>query len=97
MVYTIQNGGIYELGQSAMMDLNMFTAYTIEDQLADNNEALVAYQTNSIGTSIEAANTTFNATLANDNIEFILNKLDSTVINATTINLLVAMASARAR
>lgn len=44
MVYTIQNGGIYELGQSAMMDLNMFTAYTIEDQLADNNEALVAYQ-----------------------------------------------------
>lgn len=97
MVYTIQNGGVYELGQSAMMDLNMFTAYTIEDQLADNNEALVAYQTNSIGTSIQAVNTTFNATLANNNIEFILNKLDSTVINATTSNLLVAMASARAR
>jgi hypothetical protein len=74
----------------------MFASYIIQGQLANNNEVLVAYQTKSIGTTIQADNS-FNATLANDNIGYILDQLDSIIISNQAIATLVALASIRSR
>lgn len=90
-VFTVQNGRTYEEGQSVMVDLNLFAVYTVEGQLADDK--LLAYETKNFGT-ITQIDGSLNTTLANDNIGCIL---DSTIIDDQTVDILVSMASAKAR
>lgn len=92
-VFTVQNGGTYEEGQSVMVDLNLFAVYTVEGQLADDKEHLLAYETKNFGTTTQIDGL-LNTTLANDNIGCIL---DSTIIDDQTVEILVSMASAKAR
>ncbi|KAI8064924.1 hypothetical protein BDF21DRAFT_496549 [Thamnidium elegans] len=96
-VYTILNDGKYDEGQAVMIDLNMFAAYTIKGQLADDKEYLLAYEDVRLGGDIYAENSAFEITLANNNIDSIIDKLDDIVLDEQTIDTLVTLASARVR
>lgn len=96
-VYTIVNSGTYEPGQAVLIDLNMFAAYTIKGQLADDKEYLLASEDVKLGGDVYAENSGLEITLANNNIDYILDKLDDIVLEEQTINTLVTLASARVR
>ncbi|KAI9363217.1 hypothetical protein BD770DRAFT_381035 [Pilaira anomala] len=96
-VYTIQQGTMHEEGQSVMVDLNMFAVYTIEGHLPDEREYLLAFETMQFGPNNKQNDSTFEATLANNNLENIINRLDSTVLDNETINTLATLASIRTR
>lgn len=96
-VYTAQNGKSYEPGQSAMLDLDVFMTLNMEGQLKDSNEeCLLAYEQTKFGT-LFATNRIFNTSLANDNIGYILNRIDPSIFKESSIEFLAAMASIKAR
>ncbi|GAA5811893.1 hypothetical protein MFLAVUS_005340 [Mucor flavus] len=87
----------YELGQAVLIDLNMFAAYTIKGQLADDKEYLLASEDVKLGGDVYAENSALEITLENNNIDYILDKLDDIVLDEQTINTLITLASARVR
>lgn len=58
---------------------------------------LLAFETMQFGPNSKQNDSTFEATLANNNLENIINRLDSTVLDNKTINALATLASIRTR
>jgi hypothetical protein len=96
-VYTFQKGGMYDEGESIMVDLSLFQAYTVEGNLLDNKEHMVAYSSNSLQYDSPTNSTATAADLSNDKIGSILTALDPSRISQETVDILVGMASMRVR
>ncbi|KAL9546812.1 hypothetical protein MBANPS3_006483 [Mucor bainieri] len=98
-VYTFQSGGMYDEGESVMVDLSLFQATTVEGSLLDNKEHMVAYSATNLQFRNSSSNgtTTTAADLSNDKIGTLLKLLDPSRINQDTIDILVGMASMRVR
>lgn len=96
-VYTFQKGGMYDEGESVMVDLSLFQAYTVEGNLLDNKEHMVAYSSNNLQYDGPTNGTATAADLSNDKIGSILTELDPSHISQETVDILVGMASMRVR
>ncbi|KAK4509731.1 Acyl-coenzyme A oxidase [Mucor velutinosus] len=98
-VYTFQTGGMYDEGESIMVDLSLFQATTVEGNLLDKKEHMVAYSATNLQFDNPPSNdmTTTAADLSNDKIGTLLKALDPSRINQDTVDILVGMASMRVR
>lgn len=96
-VYTFQKGGMYDEDESVMVDLSLFQAYTVEGNLLDNKEHMIAYSSNTLQYDGPTNGTATAADLSNDKIGSILTTLDPSRINQETVDILVGMASMRVR
>ncbi|KAL9558927.1 hypothetical protein PS6_001038 [Mucor atramentarius] len=94
-VYTFQTGGMYDEGESVMVDLSLFQATTVEGNLLDNKEHMVAYSATNLQFDKPPSNdtTATAADLSNDKIGALLQALDPSRINQDTVDFLVGMAS----
>ncbi|CAO3611958.1 unnamed protein product [Mucor fragilis] len=98
-VYTFQSGSMYDEGDSVMVDLSLFQATTIEGNLLDKKEHMVAYSATNLQYDNLPSNdtTTTAANLSDDKIGTILKALDPSRIDQDTVDILVGMASMRVR
>ncbi|GAN03344.1 hypothetical protein MAM1_0039d02797 [Mucor ambiguus] len=98
-VYTFQDGGMYDEGESIMVDLSVFQATTVEGNLLDKKEHMVAYSATNLQLESPSLNgkTATAADLSNDKIGTLLKALDPSRINQDTVDILVGMASMRVR
>ncbi|KAL9559627.1 hypothetical protein MBANPS3_000333 [Mucor bainieri] len=96
-VYTYRGnrGGLAE-GNTVMLDFTLFQAYTVEGNLLDNKEHMVAYSKNNLlqgsPPDIDTA-----PDLSNDTIGSLLKELDPSELDQDTVDILVGMASMRVR
>lgn len=98
-VYTFQSGGMYDEGDSVMVDFSLFQATTVEGNLLDKKEHMVAYSATNLQFENPPSNdtTTTAADLSNDRIGTLLKALDPSRIDQDTVDILVGMASMRVR
>jgi hypothetical protein len=93
-VYTHQRGGMYDDGDSVMLDLASFTVFNVRGNLTDDDERMIAYEGNRI---TRDNNNGFIMTMANDSIGQILKELDPSMISNETAAILMGLASMRIR
>jgi hypothetical protein len=93
-VYTHQTGGMYDEGESVMLDLTSFAVFNVRGYLVDDVEHMIAYESN----DVRRTNTNGSVmTLANDSIGHILKELDSSMISNETVAMLMGLTSMRVR